>query len=274
MKSKNIISSFIFLVLFAAVFVVSTSVVFAAPAPEFFVINEENKQCGIYWPGDEFSQNGLPSGWEIYEPEKNLVLKTPFGTCNYKYDNQEQYYQQCCSTLGFKYVNYTNISYTSEDVIKFNEGGWKCSPRSGKDYYQGILVNEKSKECTSLIDFFLEKPNQTAYPTEGQCTITDKNWVAYEYQEKPEMYEYKITTPFGECNNLDTDACCKQLGLTNVGRNLGATTENGNYYLVIVSVLALLVIVLVFVFIIFKKRRSRKNSPPSQAKPSNSPRAD
>lgn len=278
-----------------SLFIVSVGVVFAAPAPEYFVINEKSKQCGIYWPGDEFSQYELPFGWKIYEPEKSLVLKTPFGTCNYKYDNQDQYCQQCCSELGFKYVSYTNIPYTTEDVIKFNESGWKCSPRSGKDYYQGILVNEKNKECTTLIGFSLRKPNRTAYPTEGQCTITDKNWTVYEYQEKPEIYEYKITTPFGECNNLDMDTCCKQLGLTNMGRNLVATAENitdnktdngisedrnlpkkinRNYYLAIISVLVLLVTALVSGILLFRKYKSKKNLPPSSAEPNNPPKVE
>ena len=130
--------------------------------------------------------------------------------------------------MGFKYVDYTNVDYTTEEVTKFDEGGWKCNPELGRDHYQGVLVNEESKECTTLISFSLKKQSRTAYPTGDQCVITDKNWVAYEYQEKPEIYGYIINTPFGECINLDTDTCCQQLGLTNVGRNLVATPDNRN----------------------------------------------
>ena len=59
------------LIVFTLFFVLLISPsVFSAPAPEHFVINEQNKQCGIYWPGDELSQHALPSGWKIYEPKK------------------------------------------------------------------------------------------------------------------------------------------------------------------------------------------------------------
>ena len=96
---KNLIS-IIFPLLF--VLLISSSV-YAAPAPEFFVINEKDKKCGIYWPGDEFKQYELPSGWKIYEPEARIILETSFGTCNFIYDvyispedkAQEKYYKQC-----------------------------------------------------------------------------------------------------------------------------------------------------------------------------------
>lgn len=295
MKLKNIIDSLAISIVFVVVFIANTNFVLAAPAPEFFVINEQAKQCGIYWPGDEFSQNKLPVGWKIYETKKSLVLKTPYGTCNGEYINQEQYYQGCAQQIGFKYVDYKNVPYTTNDVTKFGEGEWKCSSRAGKDYYQGFLINEKNKEFTTLIDFSLRKTNQTAYPTEGQCAITDKNWVAYEYQENSGVYEGKIVTPFGECNNFsDYKACCNQLGLTDVGRNLIANktnentnkneperqvvTENNNlnknFYLAIAGTLTLVSIAVISGLILFKKYKNKKNLPPSSTEPSNPPKVD
>ncbi|KKT77449.1 MAG: hypothetical protein UW73_C0020G0021 [Microgenomates group bacterium GW2011_GWB1_44_8] len=277
MKLNNNINSLVIFIVFVVVSITNTNFVLAAPAREFFVINEQAKQCGIYWPGDEFSQNKLPVGWKTYEPKKSLVLKTPYGTCNGEYINQEQYYQGCAQQIGYKYVDYKNIPYTTNDVAKFDDGGWKCSPRAGKDYYQGFLINEKNKELTTLIDFSLKKANQTAYPTEGQCTLTDKNWVPYEYQENSGMYEGKIVTPFGECNNFsdyDYKVCCNQLGLTDVERDLIASRTNENInsnlnkkiYIAIAVMLTIVFIAVISGLILFKK--NKMNLPSSSAESS------
>lgn len=256
MKQKNIINSLTIFIVFIVVFVANTNFVLAVPMPRYFVINEQAKQCGVYWGGDEFSQYELPIGWKIYEPIRNLTLKTPYGTCNG--DVGKQYYQGCAQQIGFKYVDYKKVPYTTSDVSKFNEGGWKCGSQSGKSYYQGFLVNETSKELTTLINFslFNSKTNRNAYPTEGQCTITDKNWVAYEYLESSGIYESKIVTPFGECNSKDDKSCCSQLGLTDVGENL--TEENNSpkkKYLAIIDILISVSIAIIFGLILFKKYR-------------------
>jgi hypothetical protein len=257
MKQKSTIGLFIAILLFSVFFISTTKIAFTAPGQESFVINATSKQCGTYWPGDEFSQNKLPSGWKIYEPEMGVVLDTPFGTCKGEYTNPEQYYKDCAKKLGFKYVDYKNIPYTTGSVSKFNEDGWKCLSKLGKDYYQGFLVNETSNEFSMLIDFSLKKADSTAYPTEGQCQITDKNWVTYEY---PEKYSAEIVTPFGQCSNFsDYKNCCDQLGLAYVGRDLVATDNvvmefiNVNGGLLIIGSLVFVGVVGVSGVILFKK---------------------
>jgi len=39
----------------------------AAPAPNFFAVNNSTGECGIFWPGDEFYQNQIPEGWETVD---------------------------------------------------------------------------------------------------------------------------------------------------------------------------------------------------------------
>lgn len=247
LKFKNILT----IIIFIFVFTFYMGFISAAPAPEYFVINEESKECGIYWPGDEFSYYKLPSGWKIYEPETTLTLDTPFGICSFVYDSPGEYYRECCSYLGFDYVSYDNIPYTTENVIKFDEDDWKCDSRPGKDYYVGITINENNNECTELIDFTLRKPNRVSYPTEGQCFITDNSWIEYEYQIKPEMAEYKLITPFGECENFDPynyEKCCDDLGLKYIERvtekeieDQKETKEIYSIYLIVAILISLII---------------------------------
>ncbi len=281
MKQKNIINllkSIIFVVLIIA----NTNFVFAAPAPHRFVINEKTKQSGIYWAGDEFTQYELPDGWKIYEPITILTQKTPFGTCvgETTYKGDEQYYQNCAKQIGLKYVDYKNVAYTSSEVSKFNESGWKCTPKAGKDYSNGFLLNEKDKEITTLIDFTLSKPNETAYPTEGQCVIEDTRWVAY---ENSGVSEGRIVTPFGMCNDStytydNYETCSKQLGLTYVGSDLekAVVTENtvSKNYLLPIIVSIFFIIISIIGLVIFKKFWKSNNLPPNLKDPNSQPIID
>jgi hypothetical protein len=222
MKQKIKATLPIIVVLFF-LFFISVSSVSSAPAGDFFVINEVQRECGYFWGGDEFSDAVLPDDWKIYDASSNLILKTPFGICDGEYTTKEDFYPKCCEKMGFKFVDIKNIPYTKEDVVKFNETGWKCQPRWGKDYYQGVIINKETNECTTLTDFELEKPNTTSYATEGQCSITDPRWIAYEYLENSESahFEAWVATPFGMCKPFTGyENCCQQLGLKYVGKEI------------------------------------------------------
>ena len=115
MKLKNTINSTAIFAVFVAMFVFGARLVWAAPMPEQLVINQETTECGVYWGGDEFSQYALPTGWTIYRPKENLVLETPYGTCN-NFDFRNQ--GACCSHLGL-----TNVGRipTSKKVVSSEE---------------------------------------------------------------------------------------------------------------------------------------------------------
>jgi len=255
------------------------SFIFAAPAPESFVINEQNKQCGIYWAGDEFKYNELPSGWKIYHPETRLVLKTPFGTCDFEYNNnipdskaQQEYYGQCCRTLGFNYIDhYENPLPYNNNTYEIVERQWYCSPEIGKEKYQGFLINSKTNDCRPLIGFNLHGVDRgKRTPTNEQCYITDNNWTPYEYLKNKDIYISTINTPFGNCSSSESIvSCCERLGLEYVDRDLVAQKtykeivnnikddKPKQYTFIIMAVLAVIIILMIFFSFFLIKRRQK-----------------
>jgi hypothetical protein len=82
---------------------VLTASVTAAPAPWGIALNHETKECGGYWPGDEYVDYRLPGGWKEYRPKSygiNSSIETESGTCSFKIGDEEK----CCQELGYKYV--------------------------------------------------------------------------------------------------------------------------------------------------------------------------
>jgi hypothetical protein len=89
----------------------------SAPAPWGFAINVEKKECGNFWPGDEFVSYKLPEGWEYYASfdraqdstpsgEVGISFITIAGTC--KLQDEKAYgkndYTECCRNLGLSVV--------------------------------------------------------------------------------------------------------------------------------------------------------------------------
>lgn len=270
--------------LLVGLFFISSSPVSAAPAPEYFVINETERQCGIYWAGDEFSYHALPSGWKIYEPETNLVLETPFGVCDFVYSGQndkadrDKYYGQCCTKLGFKYKAdtyynnyYENPGVYNKNLIKYDGRDWSCvSENNGfSTSHIDILINKKTNECGAFPGFTLRGVDYgLRIPTKEECYFTDKNFTVYETPINDKTFKSKIITPFGECNNPgDIDSCCKQLGLKNVGKNLGEPLvpdlKKPNTLNNIASIVILLMVslfILILGILLFKKYNKPKIS--------------
>lgn len=289
MKPKNIINLLIILAVFIAVYFVNTNFVSATsttlppPAPNQFVINEANKQGGIYRAYDEDDSYELPAEWKIYEPKKVLTLKTPFGTCEGEFNDQAQdyqkYYQACAQKLGFTYVNYKNVPYTTSKVSKKDEGdGWTCgSTVAYYSSYQGFILNEKNKTLTNLINFEIVRGDVQTYPTEGQCAVTDKAWVEYKYKEfsesgGSELFNFTFTTPFGKCitstNNNYYEDCSNKLGLTYVKDYIGNKNKkivkkiNRNYsYSTIIVMAILFITVASFSFVAIRRYKNKKNLP-------------
>lgn len=99
MSAKRVLLAIISLLLIA-----STSF---APLPEYLAINYETKQCGRYWPGDEFVNYDLPSGWNSYAYQSSdgyVSVETAIGTCKVP-TMQTSLAQACCTQLGYTYVS-------------------------------------------------------------------------------------------------------------------------------------------------------------------------
>jgi len=87
-----------------ALFLISITLVKAAPAMWGLALNPETKECAGYWLGDEFKQYDLPIGWSSYYPnyEKGNIIETDFGNCTFVIENDMG---DCCKQLGYTYVS-------------------------------------------------------------------------------------------------------------------------------------------------------------------------
>lgn len=238
-----------FLLLFASLILIQ--IVFStSPIPEIdnFVIDSNSGTCGIYrTQGEE-----IPSNWKVFEPIRYMELNMSLGYCNFKYDSmldtqsQEEYYNNCCTSLGFEYQDpYANPLNYSDKIINFIVDGenreWKCSPTLAKEVYsnqtnkvqrfEGVLINHQTNQCRPLQAFDLYGVDRGIMtPSNEQCYITDNNWESYEYEFENNFYQFKISTPYGDCtfeNNIST--CCSILGFEDVGViNLNKKIQNNS----------------------------------------------
>lgn len=98
----------------------------AAPAPHYLAINYSTKQCGEYWPGDEFINYELPTGWTTYEygySVDNWYVETPSGTCSVPQPlARSSFAKVCCSQFGYTYVerNVGNYRLTADNIANQN----------------------------------------------------------------------------------------------------------------------------------------------------------
>lgn len=96
----------------------------AAPAPWGIAINNQTKECAVYWSGDEFTHYRLPEGWQEYYPanyDGSREIGTPYGKCNF--ENEEV----CCQELGLKYITGNigerqNIKMTTRINMMYHSG--------------------------------------------------------------------------------------------------------------------------------------------------------
>lgn len=222
----------------------------AAPAPDYFAINESEKTCGRYWPGDERSQYELPTGWTTYNDEDYLTtysLDTPFGKCvmstsNNFYDDPST----CAKQLNLKYINYLSLPVNQNDIYKpvgktivdrgkfgpneeipaHTGGPYKCGV-SEWPISSGILINSQTHQFSEAVGFSFIQPQNSddnVRPEGKDCYITDDNWKLY----SDVNIETILNTPFGickECSTLDIKKSCDQLGLKYVG-NIGQKTKS------------------------------------------------
>jgi len=91
----------------------------AAPAPWGFALNHKTKQCINFWPGDEFSQNKLPEGFEFYWDKSynketgSLTYITSVGNCTIKEGVQtSNNFSECCKQLNYQFIS------DNEDISK------------------------------------------------------------------------------------------------------------------------------------------------------------
>ncbi len=79
-----------------------------APAPYYLAINYATKQCGEYWPGDEYVNYVLPAGWTTYEygySLRSVSVETPSGTCSVpKPLTPLSFAEVCCTQFSYTYV--------------------------------------------------------------------------------------------------------------------------------------------------------------------------
>ncbi len=79
-----------------------------APAPYYLAINYATRQCGEYWPGDEYVHYVLPAGWTTYEYDyslRSVSVETPSGTCSVpKPLTPSSFAEVCCTQFSYTYV--------------------------------------------------------------------------------------------------------------------------------------------------------------------------
>jgi len=75
-----------------------------APAPWGIALNHTTKQCAGFWGGDEYYRTALPAGWKAYYPDRNNIIQTEIGYCQWEASNWNQRAEHCCQQLGYTFV--------------------------------------------------------------------------------------------------------------------------------------------------------------------------
>jgi hypothetical protein len=133
----------IFFLVVISVATIGASFVEAAPAPWGIALNAETKECAGFWPGDEFVDYALPSGWKSYFPKydpetKITTLETEIGSCDFKIREEEK----CCQELGYSFVS-DNIGKDQKTILRDREKFEKALEKKrngGKNSYAVPIV--------------------------------------------------------------------------------------------------------------------------------------
>lgn len=91
------------------IFLLLISYSYAAPAPRYIAVNDKLNLCGEYWPGDEFTQNEIPSDWRIVEKDNFY----PEECESLEYSN---FNNDCCELIGYKYVDDIYTNYNENNI--------------------------------------------------------------------------------------------------------------------------------------------------------------
>jgi len=96
-------------------------------------LNHESKECGGFWPGDEFVAYDLPPGWKEYWPKDRggkSVVETEAGNCVFRYGQEED----CCRQIGYEYVA-KNVGAGDRTVLRERPGSVP-----GYMWWVGLLI--------------------------------------------------------------------------------------------------------------------------------------
>ncbi len=121
-----------------------------APLPHYLAINSSTKQCGDYWPGDEYVNYDLPTGWTTYAygySQDNWVVETPSGTCSVPQTvASSNFAEVCCSQLGYTYVagNIGSYRLTADNIANQNRM---------KDYAAQQAAQELARRILPIIPY-------------------------------------------------------------------------------------------------------------------------
>jgi hypothetical protein len=119
-----------------------------APAPHYLAINYSTKQCGEYWPGDEYVNYDLPPGWTTYQygySRDNWFVETPSGTCSVPQPlARSSFAEVCCSQFGYTYVadNIGSYRLTADNI---------ANQKFMKDYAEKQAAQETAKRIQPII---------------------------------------------------------------------------------------------------------------------------
>ena len=76
-----------------------------APAPWGIALNYTTKQCAGYWAGDEYYRTALPAGWKAYYPDRQNIIQTEIGSCQWEASNWDKRAEHCCQQLEYTFVS-------------------------------------------------------------------------------------------------------------------------------------------------------------------------
>lgn len=120
-----------------------------APLPHYLAINYATKQCGEYWPGDEYVNYDLPTGWTAYQYgyslDDNWFVETPSRTCSVPQSvARSSFAKVCCSQFGYTYVpgNIGNYRLTADNIANQNRM---------KDYASKQAAQEMAERIQPII---------------------------------------------------------------------------------------------------------------------------
>jgi hypothetical protein len=102
-----------------------------APAAWGIAINPETKACTGYWYGDEYATHPLPEGWQAYYPDKDDLVTTPWGVCQWDEDDWDGRAGKCCTELG--------LNYTGEKLGETRPGGLTLMLLAGVCLIGGVV---------------------------------------------------------------------------------------------------------------------------------------
>lgn len=230
---------------------------------ETLALNEQTKQCARFWPGDEYSQYKLPSGWQAYYPNVDdyfYEVRTSFGDCIFKDSNTytAENLQKCGQSLGFEFVDYNHFN---PDFLNTLAGDYSCQNYDEQLEIQPASTTEKPYSGSLAID------KNTNKFTLLSCQIGNagpvKKYDGLEIYGPQQQYATRIIeTPAGNCtyrvNGLKD--CCEQLGYNYINKDVGIKQFYpwGWFFVLSYVFLGLIIIIIIVVVVWLIARKIKK----------------